>query len=100
MRVKDPLIIAATLLGLLIALINAGVRRFKWHQETDLTAFFEVLLSAILFSAAIRPAKLAWSLPSTEVTDEEKVYFCFGSVALIWVAVATIIRKFDKPTAP
>lgn len=96
---QDPLIIVATISGLVIALVNAAIRKFKWRQETDLAAFFEVLLSAILFTAAIRTAKLAWSLPSDQVTDEEKVYFCFGSLALIWVAIATIIRKFHKSPA-
>jgi hypothetical protein len=95
--VHDPLIIVATVLGLIIAVANAAIRKFRWQQEPELSAFFEVLLSAILFTAAVRTAKLAWSLPTEQVTDEEKVYFCLGSIALIWVSATTIIRKFNKP---
>lgn len=92
----DPLIITTAILGLLAALINGAIRKFKWQQEPELSAFFEILLSAILISVAIKVTRLALSLPTAQVSDEEKVYFCMGSLALIWVSTATIIRKFNK----
>jgi hypothetical protein len=50
-------------------------------------------------AVAIKVAELAVSLPAGcdpnhPITQEDRVYFCFGALALGWVSVESIIRRF------
>ena len=94
---KNTLLIASAVIGFVIAVVNAAIRKFSWRRDPELAAFVEILLSSMGVSAALKVANLAISLPETQATDEDKVYFCLGAVALTWVSVATIIRKFKRP---
>lgn len=93
----QSVLIIVVSVGLVAAVANCLVRKFIWKQEPELSAFIEILLSSIGVWIAIKVGKLAVMLPATEVSDEDKIYFCLGSVALTWVSLATILRKFKRP---
>jgi hypothetical protein len=93
----DPLIIAVGALGVVVAIVNAIVRKVKWNETPPLSAFTDILLSFLGISIAIKVGQIALALPTKEVSDVEKFYFCLGALATLWVSIESIVRRFAKP---
>jgi hypothetical protein len=96
----DPLLISTAAIGLLVAVINAIVRKVRWNETPELGSVFHILLSFFGIAIAFKVAKIALGLPSNEVGDEEKFYFCLGALAILWVSIESVIRRFAKPPKP
>lgn len=84
-------------LGFVTAVINCLIRKFSWKREPELAAFLEIMVSSIGIWIGIKVTKMALLLPSELATEEDKLYFCLGALAVIWGALATIWRKFQRP---
>jgi hypothetical protein len=93
----DPLLISTAAVGLLVAVINAIVRKVRWNETPQLSSVIDILLSFLGITIAFKVAKIALGLPSNEVGDEEKLYFCLGSLAILWVSIESVVRRFAKP---
>jgi hypothetical protein len=92
----DPILIWGGLVGVVVAIANALVRTFRWNQPPQLAAFIDILLSFLGITIAIKVAIVALALPSNEVGDVDKFYFCLGSLAIFWVSLESIIRRFKS----
>jgi hypothetical protein len=94
--VEDPTLWCSLSLGLVIALIHLLTCRRRGTQA-ELSAFIEILFYSMGVAVAIKVAKLAITLPGDAnhtLTSEDRVYFCFGAIALAWVSIESIIRRF------
>jgi len=96
----DPLVISTAVVGLLVAVINAIVRKVRWNETPQLSSVIHILLSFFGIAIAFKVAKVAVGLPSNEVGDEDKLYFCFGALAILWVSIESVVRRFAKPPEP
>jgi hypothetical protein len=93
----DPLIISMAVAGLVVAGVHAIVRKVLWDETPRLSGVIEILLSFFGITVAVNVAKIALTLPSNEVSDEQKFYFCLGALAVLWVSIESVIRRFAKP---
>jgi hypothetical protein len=94
----DPSLWISIGLGLVIAVIHLVTCR-KRGTRAELQAFIEILFSAMGVAVAIKAGWLAATLPggcdpNHPITQEDRIYFCFGAIALGWVSVESIIRRF------
>jgi hypothetical protein len=92
-KMADPILILAVASGLILAVVNALLRKFWWRREPELSAFIEILLSTCAVAGAIKATKLALAL---QISDDHKLYFCLGAISLTWVSIAAILRKFRR----
>ncbi len=85
---------------MVITIAQFAVRYFVWNLKPDIKDLFEIVLASVAFASLFRVAWVAWHLDSTPqlvVVQEDKVYFMLGAVALLWVSLESIIRKFSRP---
>ena len=93
----DPIVIGCAIFGFVIAVIQLVVANLVWKQSPDLLQFIEIGISTLLLYGAIRVGMIAWSLPETTASDEEKVYLFIAAVVMCWLFLAGVIRKFKPP---
>ncbi len=93
----DPIVIGCAILGLLIAVAQMLVGKFVWNQTPDLRVFIDIAISTLLLYGAIRVCIITWSLPKATASDEEKIYLFIGALAMVWLFLGGVIRKFKPP---
>jgi len=89
-------LITCVLIGLGVALIHA-IRNFKAGIMPQFITVIEILLASMGVAIALKCFMLAWTLDrgaSPALSDEDRIYFSFGALALGWASVQAIVRKF------
>jgi hypothetical protein len=96
----DRCLLWSVAVGVVVAMIQAGISYWRWGVRPELQVVIEILLSSLAVAIAIKVTLLAWRLKgaaAVPISDEEKLYFCLGALALPWVSIAAVIRKFSPP---
>lgn len=92
----DKCVVCSIIVGALVAVAHVG-NRFRIGKTPELPPVIEILLSASGVGVAVKVGIISFSLQSTKdlpISQEDRFYFCLGALALAWVSIETIVRKF------
>jgi hypothetical protein len=99
----DPLLWGAALVGVIIGLIHV-VLCHRRKVSLQLPAIFDCVLSCLGIQAAVKVFILAFTLhvdkTQTSLDQLDRIYFCLGGIALAWVSVEQLVRRFATCKAP
>jgi hypothetical protein len=79
-----------------VVLLAYFVRCLIVKEQATLNAAVDILVCTVGLAMAARTATLICEIHESQISLEDKFFFFLGSLALAWVSIESIVRKFRK----